>query len=92
MFDLRSMSKLKVLCHNLHMSPVMSLLKQALPHLIIQNDEPHMSTKWPYHWIWDIKADQVNLFETYKSFAGLSFYYGTSTITYHGKPEYVNKD
>ena len=93
-FDLRSMSKLKVLRHNLHMSPVMSILKQALPHLNIQHDDgPHMSTKWLYHRIWDIKANQANLFETYKSFAGLTFYYGTWTITYHGKTRIcVNND
>ena len=48
---------------------------QSLPHLnpILQN--PHFNGKplneWPYipdeklrHWIWDMKSDQVNLFET----------------------------
>ena len=82
-FDLKSMSKLKVLYHDLKIThPTISFLKQELPHLIFENDGPTKSTKWLHNWIWDMKADQVIMFETYKSFAGLSFYYGPFILTF----------
>ena len=87
-FDLKSMSKLKVLYHNLkdnlnNRHPTITFLKQELPHLTFKNDGPKKSTKWLHNWIWDMKADQVLMFETYKSFAGLSFYYGPNIITFN---------
>ena len=82
-FDLKSMSKLKVVYHNLKdIHPTISFLKRELPRLIFKNDGPTKSTKWLHDWIWDMKADQVLMFETYKSFAGLSFYYGPFILTF----------
>ena len=84
-FDLKSMSKLKVLYHNHPNNThyIIRFLKQELPHLNMKNDGSKKSTKWLHNWIWDMKADQVLMFETYKSFAGLSFYYGPNIITFN---------
>ena len=77
------MSKLKVLHHHVHNTHhYISMIKEKLPHLNFQNDGPKKSTKWLHGWIWDMKAVQVNMFETYKSFAGLSFYYGPFIFTF----------
>ena len=86
-FDLKSMSKLKVAYHNLkddlhNRHPTITFLQQKLPNLNFKNDGPKKSTKWLHNWIWDMKADQVLMFETYKSFAGLSFYYGPFILTF----------